>query len=141
MGVFHVFKIVQMVPNRTKHHKLQTDTNQIVSFFITWPEDDLFFCWKNFDVCSSDIYDSYFFYFQTFSELRIHWRLSTIIKSVWSNVFWYVKVCIFLKCIQYTIRWDKTQMFKKLPSAKINGTKNALFFLSRNPAHHSFTFN
>ena len=21
MGVFHVFKIVQMVPNRTKHHK------------------------------------------------------------------------------------------------------------------------
>ena len=92
-------------------------------------------------MCVPLTYDSYFFYFQTFSELRIHWRLSTIIKSVWSNVFWYVKVCIFLKCIQYTIRWDKTQMFKKLPSAKINGTKNALFFLSRNPTHHSFTFN
>ena len=24
-------------------------------------------------------------------------------KNVWSNVFWYVKVCIFWKCIQYTI--------------------------------------
>ena len=32
-------------------------------------------------------------------------------------------------------------MLKKLSSGKINGTKNALFFLSRTPAHHSFTFN
>ena len=32
-------------------------------------------------------------------------------------------------------------MFKKIPSDKINGTKNALFFLSRAPTHHSFTFN
>ena len=32
-------------------------------------------------------------------------------------------------------------MLKKLPSNKINGTKNALFFLSRAPTHHSFTFN
>ena len=78
-------------------------------------------------------------------SLRIHWRLSMILKtsnkSVWSNVFWYVKVCIFWKCIQYTIHWDKTQMLKKFPSDKINGTKNALFFLSRAPTHHSFTFN
>ena len=78
-------------------------------------------------------------------SLQIHWRLSTILetsnKSVWSNVFWYVKVCIFWKCIQYTIHWDKTQMLKKFPSDKINGTKNALFFLSRAPTHHSFTFN
>ena len=77
--------------------------------------------------------------------LKIHWRLSTILetndKSVWSNVFWYVKVCIFWKCIQYTIHWDKTQILKKFPSDKINGTKNALFFLSRAPTHHSFTFN
>ena len=33
-------------------------------------------------------------------------------KSVWSNVFLYVKVCIFWKCIQYTLYWDKTQMLK-----------------------------
>ena len=32
-------------------------------------------------------------------------------------------------------------MFRKFPSDKINGTKNALFFLSRAPTHHSFTFN
>ena len=31
-------------------------------------------------------------------------------------------------------------MLKKFPSDKINGTKNALFFLSRAPSHYSFTF-
>ena len=44
-------------------------------------------------------------------------------------------------CIQYTIHWDKTQMLKKIPSDKINSTKNAIFFLSRASTHHSFTFN
>ena len=46
--------------------------------------------------------------------LRIQLKLSTILKtgnkSVWSNVFWYVRVCIFWKFIQYTIHWDKTQI-------------------------------
>ena len=32
-------------------------------------------------------------------------------------------------------------MLKKFSSEKINVTKNALFFLSRAPTHHSFTFN
>ena len=32
-------------------------------------------------------------------------------------------------------------MLKKFPSDKITGTKNAFFFLSRAPTHHSFTFN
>ena len=32
-------------------------------------------------------------------------------------------------------------MLKKIPSDKINGSKNALYFLSRDPTHHSFTFN
>ena len=32
-------------------------------------------------------------------------------------------------------------MLKRIPSDKINGTKNALFSLSRASAHHSFTFN
>ena len=31
-------------------------------------------------------------------------------------------------------------MLKEFPSNKINGTKNALFFLSRAPTHRSFTF-
>ena len=75
--------------------------------------------------------------------LRIHWELSKILKAkkVWRKVFWNVKVRIFWKCIQYTIHWDKTQMLKKCSSAKINGTKNALIFLSQAPIYHSFTFN
>ena len=44
---------------------------------------------------------------------------------------------MYIKYIQYTTHWDKTI---KVPSHKINGTKNALFFL-RVPTHHSFTFN
>ena len=32
-------------------------------------------------------------------------------------------------------------MLPKFPSDEINGTKNFLFFLSRAPTHHSFTFN
>ena len=62
-------------------------------------------------------------------------------KSVWSNVFRYVKVCIFWEFIQYTIHWDKIQMLKKLPSDRINTTKNALCFLLRASKHHNFTFN
>ena len=63
------------------------------------------------------------------------------INSVWSNVFWYVKVCNKLwKFIQYTIHWDKTQMLKKIPLDKINGTKNDFVFLLRSPTHHSFAF-
>ena len=77
-----------------------------------------------------------------FTNLRIHWMLSTILKtskkSVWNNISWYVKLCIFWKCIHYTIYLDKTQMLKKFSSEKINGSKNVLFF-SR--AHHIFTFN
>ena len=59
-----------------------------------------------------------------FWRLRIHWSLWTNLKtndkSALSNVFWYVKVCIFWKCIQYTIHWDNTQILKKFPSDKIN---------------------
>ena len=32
-------------------------------------------------------------------------------------------------------------MLEKFPSNKTKGTKNALFFLSRDPTHHSFTLN
>ena len=67
--------------------------------------------------------------------------LKTSKRSVWSNVFWYVKLYIFWKFIKYTTHWDKTQMLKKSPSKKINVTKNALSFLLRAPAHHSFNFN
>ena len=58
-----------------------------------------------------------------------------------SNAFLYGKVCIFWKCIQYTIHGDKTQMLKKFSSDKINGKRYALFLLLQTSAHHSFTFN
>ena len=61
--------------------------------------------------------------------------------SAWLDVFWYEKLYIFWKYIQYTIHWDRTQMSKKFPLGKINVTNNALFFLSRPSTHHSFTFN
>ena len=35
----------------------------------------------------------------------------------------------------------KHKIFKKVISDKINGTKIALFFLSRAPSHDSFNFN
>ena len=49
-------------------------------------------------------------------------------KCVRSNVFWYVKVCIFWKCIQGIIQWDKTQMVNKFFSDKMNGAKYVPFF-------------
>ena len=68
------------------------------------------------------------------------------------NVFWCIyilKAYIFWKFIQYTILWSKThwqRMLTKFPSDKLNVSKNALFlfllfFFSRAPNHHSFTFN
>ena len=49
-------------------------------------------------------------------SLRIHWRLSTIVKTKKEYeviFFWYVKVCIFWKWIQYTIHWDKSTNVNK----------------------------
>ena len=67
-----------------------------------------------------------------FFVLKCYLRLFTILKTskkdVWSNDFWYVKVYIFWKLMQYTIHWDKTQTLKKFPSDKINAAKTALFF-------------
>ena len=48
-------------------------------------------------------------------------------KNVRGDVFWYVKVHIFRKCILYVIDWDLNTIVKKISSDKINGTKNALF--------------
>ena len=71
--------------------------------------------------------------------------LSTILitngKSLWSDFFWFVKVYILWKCIQYIIHCDIKIVLKKFPSDKINGTKNALFFLLQASTYHSFTFN
>ena len=51
-------------------------------------------------------------------------------KSVWSNDFWYGKVCIFWNCIQYTIYWNKTQMLKKILFGQVKWFKKRPFFSS-----------
>ena len=85
---------------------------------------------------------SQYFFKLIYADLRIRWWLSTILKtsnkSLWRNVFWYVRVFIFWECIQYTIHWDEIQILKKFLSDKINHTKNAFFFLFQAPPHHSF---
>ena len=79
------------------------------------------------------------------SPLRIHWRLLTVLKtsnkSVWSNIFWYVIVCIFCKCIQYMIYWDKTQMVKKFPLDKITGIQKLLSYFFHKLQLISYIFN
>ena len=75
--------------------------------------------------------------------LRLHWRLSMVLKtsnkSLWGNVFWYVKVHIFWKFIKHTIHWDKMEMLKQFPLDKINVTRNAFFsFASSNSSQFYF---
>ena len=78
-------------------------------------------------------------------KLRTHWRLSTILeasnKSAWSNVFWYAKVCIFWKCIQYTIHRNKTNL-KKIPFRQNKRYKKCphFSFASRNSSQFYFEF-
>ena len=83
-------------------------------------------------------------YSVTNNTFRTRWRLSTILKSskkkIWSNFFWYVKVCTFSKFIQYTIYWEKSQMLKKIFSDETNGTKNGLFFSFPSSKSSQFSF-
>ena len=76
--------------------------------------------------------------------IRTHWRFSKILKasnkSMWSSIFWCVKVYIYRKFIKYTIHWDKTQMLKKFSLHKINVTKNANLFLLRGSNSSQFYF-
>ena len=74
------------------------------------------------------------------------------ILSVLVKISWKIEIALFPQCaishefvsnilwMIVVVHWDKTQMLQKFPSDKINVTKNALFFHSRAPTHHSFTF-
>ena len=61
-------------------------------------------------------------------------------KSVWSNIFWYIKVCIFWGCIRYTMHRDKTNVKKFSFRQNKRYKKCPLFFLGA-PTHHIFTLN
>ena len=52
-------------------------------------------------------------------DVRIHWKILKTRKSLWNNVFGYVKVYVFWKFIRYPIHWNKTQ---------IKVTKTTFFF-------------
>ena len=70
--------------------------------------------------------------------LRIQWKLSTIsrtIKKALEVIFWYVKVYVFGKFIQYSIHYYKIQAL--FPWDKIFLIKNALISLSRAPIYHT----
>ena len=60
--------------------------------------------------------------------------------SVWSNVFWYVKVCIFWKCIQDTINWDKKQNVRKISLRQNKRYKKCplFYFASSNSSQFYF---
>ena len=60
-------------------------------------------------------------------------------KNVWNNVFWYVEVYIFWKCIQYTTHWDKTQILKNFLRAK-KQYKNCPLFSFASPNSSQFYF-
>ena len=74
----------------------------------------------------------------------MHWRLSAILKiskKVHEVIFFDMYMYILkMYSTHYALKWN-TQMLKKFRSDKINGIKNALFFLLRAPTHHSFIFN
>ena len=61
-------------------------------------------------------------------------------KSVWSNVFWYIKV--YSESLFNTLYNEIKYKYEKIfPSNKINVANNALFCLSQVPTHHNFTSN
>ena len=63
--------------------------------------------------------------------LRAFNYLKTRNKSEWSNVFFDMKKLAYFESLSSTLYiGDKTQMFKKFPSKKINVTKNAFFYFT-----------
>ena len=56
--------------------------------------------------------------------------------------FCYVKVYIYSERLFNTLYIEIKHVLKKIPLGKMNGAKKkVVFFLSRAPTHHSFTFN
>ena len=76
--------------------------------------------------------------------LRIHEKLSIILKTSKKCMRWWFLICkgmhiLKVYSIHYTLRQNTN--VKKNCFGQNKRYKNALFFLSWAPAHHSFTFN
>ena len=71
--------------------------------------------------------------------------LETSKKSIWSNVFWYIKVCIFWYSIHYKIEVKqnkkKLRRIKIIPFGQHKRYKKCPLFFSRAPTYQRFTFN
>ena len=80
----------------------------------------------------------YIYIFIHADDFRRFYKQAT---KIYQLMYCNVKVCIFWKCIHYTIHWDKAQMLKSFPQIKYTVQKIPYFFLSRAQTHHSFTFN
>ena len=83
---------------------------------------------SNTENCSTSI--PYFFIFlqgctKGFSQFEVMQH-----KSIWNNAFWYAKVYIFWKFIQYPMHWDKIHV-KKIPSDKKTLQKTQYFFFHK----------
>ena len=77
------------------------------------------------------------------SFLRIHWRLSTILKTskkLYEVVLSGMQKYVYSESIFNTLYIEMIRNVKKIFSDKINSTKNALLFLWRALTHPSFTF-
>ena len=77
------------------------------------------------------------------NSLKDTLKASTILKTSKKSVWCFLthkSMYILKKCIQYTMQSDITQILKKFSPCKMNGTKNAVIFLSWAPTHRSFTF-
>ena len=74
--------------------------------------------------------------------LKVYEDFKTHQKIVSSNIFWYVKVCIFLIKVYsvHSVHWNKTPILKNFRLEKNEGTKDSYFF-SELQVITVFTFN
>ena len=93
-----------------------------------------------FTTTKVDLYSFGFVLWMVKDTLQAYEDFKNKQKSVWSNVFPYVKVCIFWKCIQYTIHWDKTQILKKLSFGQNKRYKKCFLFSFANFNSSQFYF-
>ena len=71
---------------------------------------------------------NFFFKIQVKDTLKDFDDFRNKLQKCRKQFFWYVEVCIFWKCIQYTIHWDKTNLIKVLFGQNKRYKKCPLFF-------------
>ena len=88
-------------------HLFATYYLEIVKNCELFPYEKSVICFSDFHMCDL----SYPLYF----EGTYLYQFQREAKSLWSNVFWYVKKYVFWKFIQNSIHWDNVQTLQKSP--------------------------